>query len=117
MRVELYIDDFICVGSDESTCNICYLTLIELIESLGLIVNFKKVCAPTQRMAFLGVVIDCSLRTLSLPDEKVCDLKLLLVETEKKRKITKQNLQRVLGKLNWASRVVKGGRTFYEKID
>jgi hypothetical protein len=50
--VRSYIDDFVCVGNDELSCKLCYEELIRLLESLGLIINWKKVCAPTRCMTF-----------------------------------------------------------------
>ena len=40
----------------------------------------------------------------------------LLTGTSSKRKCTKLHLQRLLGKLNWAARVVRGGRTFLRRL-
>ena len=114
--VEAYIDDFVCVGIDRLSCQACYDALIALIQSLGLEVNWHKAVGPYRCMTFLGVYIDCVERTLSLPLNKLADLKKLLVSFAKRTKVTKVELQRVLGKLNWASRVIKGGRVFMRRL-
>jgi hypothetical protein len=114
--VRSYIDDFVCVADDEISCLACYHALIELIESLGLEVNYNKVCLPQRVITFLGVVIDCNRRSLSLPDFKIQELKVLLSKLFNKKKVTKLELQKILRKLNWASRVIKGGRTFMRRL-
>jgi hypothetical protein len=98
------------------SCTECYNMFIELIESLGLVLNYGKVCAPTRVMTFLGVSIDYVARTLSLPQGKIVDLKLMKCEMMKSKKVTKLKLQRALGKLNRVARVVKGGRTFMRRF-
>lgn len=56
------------------------------------------------------------LRQLCLPDSKLCELRQLLSDTLLKRSITKRELQSLVGKLNFAARVVFGGRTFLRRI-
>jgi hypothetical protein len=97
--VRSYIDDFVCVGKDEVTCKRCYDELIRLLESLDLLINWKKVCAPTRFMTFLGVVINCQSRTLALPDVKVSELLDLLTKLVQKSRVTKLTLL----KKYWAS--------------
>ena len=55
-------------------------------------------------------------RQLTLPEHKLCELGLLLRETTAKRSITKRDLQSLVGKLNFAARVVFGGRTFLRRM-
>jgi hypothetical protein len=111
-----YIDDMLCVGESELECQLCLDTLVSLVESLGLVINWSKVCAPTRKLTFLGVVLDCDSRTLALPTEKVIELKATLFKWRFLKKVTKLQLQKICGKLNWASRVVRGGRTFTRRL-
>ena len=59
-------------------------------------------------LTFFGVHIDCVARVLSLPASKLSQFKILLASWQFKEKVTKKPLQSLLGKLNWASRVVLG---------
>jgi hypothetical protein len=103
-----YLDDMLCIGESELSCRLCLDTLIDLVESLGLRVNWKKVSGPARKLVFLGINVDCENRTLSLSSEKNSKLKELLV--------SKLMLQKLIGKLSWASRVVRGGRTFLRRL-
>lgn len=111
-----YIDDFLVIGSDKSSCQAALDYLLEIIPSLGLEVNFDKVDLPSEVLTFLGVKIDCASRTLALPDRKLAETKLLIKESLRKRRFTKKDLQRLIGKLSWCSRVVLGGRTFLRNL-
>ena len=91
--------------------------LIVLVESLGFKVNWDKVAQPAEIMTFLGVKLNCVERSLSLPDNKLSELKSLLNVWVTQSKVTKKELQRMIGKLCWCARVVRGGQTVYEKFD
>ena len=65
---------------------------------------------------FLGVTIDCVTRTLSLPSKKLRELLDFIESWDDRRKVTKLEVQRMVGKLNWAARVIRGGRTFMRAL-
>ena len=74
--------------------------------------SWTKVIGPTQHVTFLGVDIDISDCTLSLGHEKLSKLHGILETFEAKRRAAKGQLQALAGSLNWACRVVRGGRFF-----
>ena len=53
---------------------------------------------------------------LSLPQDKLTETKLLVDQFLKRKRASKRQLQQLAGKLNWACRVVHGGRTFLRRI-
>ena len=111
-----YLDDFLIFGDSKHECELAYSELILLLGELGFSINWEKAVAPTQRLTFLGIEIDTVLRQLILPESKLCELRALLGETLTKRSITKRDLQSLVGKLNFAARVIFGGRTFLRCI-
>ena len=111
-----YLDDFLIIGDSKHECELAYSELILLLGELGFSINWEKAVAPTQRLTFLGIEIDTVLRQLILPESKLCELRALLGETLTKRSITKRDLQSLVGKLNFAARVIFGGRTFLRRI-
>ena len=114
--VVYYMDDFLIIGKNKVDCKLGYDTIQRLVSSLGFEINYDKLVEPCQKLTFLGIEIDSKLRTLSLPANKLSELKLLLGEWSKKKKATKRELQVLVGKLNWASRVIYGGRTFLRRL-
>ena len=111
-----YIDDFMIIASCKVECELALKCLTNLVEELGFTVNWDKVALPSQTMTFLGVHIDCIQRVLSLPQDKLAEVKTLLVLWSHKVKCTKLELQSLIGKLSWCSRVVRGGRTFIRNL-
>lgn len=112
-------DDVLIIGDSKHECEWPYRELIRLLGELGFSINWDKAVAPTQRLTFLGIGIDTVLRQLSLPESKLCELRALLGETLTKRSITKRDLQllqSLVGKLNFAARVIFGWRTLMRRI-
>ena len=75
-----------------------------------------KLVPPTQRLVFLGVQLDTLLCQMSLPQPKLQDLQTLVSHFSTKHCANKKQLQQLAGKVNWACRVVFGGRTFLRRI-
>jgi hypothetical protein len=65
---------------------------------------------------FLGVEIDSVMGELRLPLKKLQEFRLLVNEIMPLRRISLRRLQALAGKLNWASSVVRGGRTYLRRI-
>ena len=88
-----YLDDMICVAETELECYHVFNTLIDLVESLGLNINWSKVTQPTQDIVFLGVGINSVTRKLTLPEKKLAELKMLVEQWSVKKRTTKKELQ------------------------
>ena len=114
--VVCYLDDYLIIDGDKNNCQKGYELLLGVLQKLGFDVNFNKVQEPVQRITFLGIEIDSVNSTLSLPKNKLAELKGELVKWKTKSKATKRELQQLIGKLNWAAKVVKGGRTFLRRL-
>jgi hypothetical protein len=111
-----YIDDFFIAAPTYNECNYWMSVLIKLIPNLGFLVSWKKVVGPTQRLTFLGVQIDTTQCTLSLDNEKLQKLHSELEQFKKRKRASKQQLQSVAGKLNWACQAIRGGSFFLRRI-
>jgi hypothetical protein len=92
------------------------MTILELVDSLGLDINPEKTAEPCQKVTFLGVEIDAIKHTLSLAPKKLIEIKALVKFWSTKTTTTKKELQSFLGKLNWCTRVVSGGRSFLRNL-
>ena len=111
-----YLDDFLLIEDTYERCLQDFNTLIELLQNLGFSINWGKVIYPCQRLIFLGIEIDTILRRLILPQWKIAEIREILLFSLSKDKLTKRELQSIIGKLNFASRVIYGGRTFLRRI-
>jgi hypothetical protein len=115
-KMVAYLDDFLLIGDTFEECDNSWKSLKELLTSLGFPLNDKKLIAPVQKLDFLGITIDTKSCTLSLPNEKLVDIRVTLREFLCKNRLTKLQLQRIAGKLNFAAKCVRGARTFLRRI-
>ena len=111
-----YIDDYLVISDSYDKCLDDLRKLITLLRELGFSINYDKVVGPSQRLTFLGIVLDTNTMTLELPGDKLNDLSLQLREFYVKDKVTKQQLQSLGGKLNWCTQVIYGGRYHMRRI-
>ena len=114
--VTVYLDDFFIAAPSFSQCLEAYNSLISLLRKLGFWINWSKVCDPSTRMTFLGVVIDSVNGTLSLEDAKVQDLCGCLQEFQQRVRASRRQLESLAGRLSWAANVIPWGRTHLRPI-
>ena len=112
----VYLDDFLIVGETKEACQLAFDTLITLLQHLGFEISWRKVIRPTQKLVFLGIEIDTFACTIALPQDKLLLLKEFLIDFSSKCRASKRQLQKLAGKLNWACKVIYGGRTFLRRI-
>ena len=81
VRMILYLDDFLILGSTYQEAQSHTAMAVSLLESLGFTVNLEKSCLiPAKIITFLGFVIDSTVEALSLPQEKVAKVKSLFLK-------------------------------------
>ena len=68
------------------------------------------------KLTFLGVQLDSVSCTMTLPAKKLAEFQTLVRSFLNKRRASKNQLQRLAGKLNWACRVIYGRRTFLRRV-
>ena len=114
--VVVYLDDFLVIGKSHSECQTAYNVLCELLVSLGFQLSSSKVVPPCQCLTFLGVQFDTICLSLSLPVKKLTDLRAVITTFLQRTRASKRQLQQLAGRLNWACKVVYGGRTFLRRV-
>ena len=114
--VVVYLDDFLIIESSYSRCLEAQKVLIALLRELGFAIAWEKVEGPTQSLTFLGIEIDTVRDLLVLPEKKLKEFETLVSEVLMCQRISLKKLQSLAGKLNWASSVVRGGRTYLRRI-
>ena len=112
----VYLGDLLIIAPILEECQQAFGVLCKLLCNLGFQISPGKVVPPSQLFTFLGIQIDTVNLELSLPQEKLVETKALVQEFSHKKRANKHQLQCLAGKLNRASRVVYGGRTFLRRI-
>ena len=71
VRMIIFLDDILLLAPTVETMNQHARMTISLLESLGFLINYKKsTLFPTQRILFLGMLIDSTTMEFILPTEK-----------------------------------------------
>ena len=103
-----YSDD---IGGCEDTlerATEAYDALGNLFTDLGLKESASKAHPPSTSMPYLGIQFDTVKMTMSIPPDKICEVREEVSLWMKKSFVTKKTLQQLLGKLFWVSRCVQG---------
>jgi hypothetical protein len=115
-NIIVYLDDFLIVQDDYSTCLKAQHTLIRLLMELGFSIAWQKVEGPSQDIVFLGVKINSCEMTIGLPQQKISELQALLSLFAVRKRASCKQLQSLAGKLNWACQVIRGGRAYLRAV-
>jgi hypothetical protein len=90
--------------------------LIALLRRLGFAIAWDKVEGPSRNMIFLGIEIDTVSGLFTLPERKLIEFHELVMDILARSRVSLKQLQALAGKLNWASSVVRGGRSYLRRI-
>lgn len=115
-KIVVYLDDFLIIARTKEECMYFLNCLIKLVRELGFSVAWDKIEGPSQRLKFLGIILDSKTLHISLPLDKVNEFKDFVVITAQRQRVSLRRLQKLAGKLNWATIVLRGGRIYTRKI-
>ena len=111
-----YVDDLGGVEKDKERATAAYKKLEWLLTDLGLEESTKKAEPPSTSMVYLGVQFDSIRMTMSVPPDKITEIKAEIGRWARKTTITKKELQSLLGKLFWVAKVVQHARPFMGRL-
>ena len=111
-----YSDDIGGVEKTLSRATESYNALGSLLSDLGLMESASKAHPPCTSMPYLGIQFDTIAMTMSIPGEKLEEVRDLISLWLKKTYATKKSLQQLLGRLHWVSRCVKFSRGFLGRL-
>ena len=116
--VLVYLDDWLIWGRTRDECQRATKLTLEVLQRRGFVVNWDKShLEPTQCLEWLGIQWDASRGTLSLPRDKVLsfgkDLRMLL----RRRSISRREIERMFGKLQFAALIDPVGRALLKSLN
>ena len=110
-----YIDDYLIFGTKQQ-CTAAFHRLHELLDELGFTISHHKTVAPCNKVICLGILIDSENFTMSVPPEKLDEIRSVVCKWENKSLCTKNQLQSLLGHLLYVSKCVKYARFFINRL-
>ena len=110
-----YIDDFVGYGTPDVVRH-SYDCLRNVLERLGLTISEKKLVPPSTKAVCLGILIDTIKGTVSIPDEKFCQIIQTVIDCQDKDRCSKRQLQSLLGQLLYIHKCVRPARIFLNRM-
>ena len=103
-----YLDDYFTVGLPSSP--LCASQVDKPTSQAD------KLEGPTSRLVSLGILIDSTVMECSLPPDKLSELVAELLTWSSRKKCIKRELLSLIGKLNFACRIIPAGRIFLRRL-
>ena len=93
--------DMLLICKTKEECIIGLSVLINLLRELGFSISWKKVTKISQQVTFLGVNLDSVKMEISLPEEKIQNIRDILSSFREKKRASKTQLSVLAGKMNF----------------
>ena len=110
-----YVDDFLGAEEKEKIQQ-AFQHLNDLLNTLQVDAAPEKTIPPTTRLEFLGVTFDSEKMTIEVTQDRVQDMLTELNTWNTKTKASRKEVESLIGKLQFASKCIKPGRTFIARL-
>ena len=114
-----YLDDFLFISPSREQSAADLSIAINVLQEYGLIVNQQKTEGPAQQIQFLGIQLDSVNQILSVSDERVNEMILLLnqhISTPVSAPVLVKDIMSFVGKLSFVSQILIAARPFMRRL-
>ena len=111
-----YIDDFLSISWDLPTAEHRHSSARQVCNKLGIPLADDKYSEISSIIIFLGIELDTIKREARLPTARLKILQEVLAGFQPSSKVSRTDLDSLLGHLSHAAKVVKWGRTFCQRL-
>ena len=112
-----YLNNYFTVGPPSSPlCASQVDIMVKTADRLGIPLAPDKLEGPTSCLVCLGILTDSTLMECSLPRDKLSELVAELHTWSSRKKCIKRELLSLIGKLNFACRIIAAGRIFLRRL-
>ena len=115
-RVLAYVDDFCGIHASIAGATAAFISFSNLTDVLGLKLADDKSAPPSTSMEWLGFLFDSENMSVTIPPIKLQEIIDLAVVWAEKKRASRQDLQRLAGKLNHVSQCILPARKFMARI-
>lgn len=113
-----FIDDCYLQGQSIEECKKNILSTVNLFQKLGFTIHDgKSVLVPTQKLKYLGFILDSKKMTVTLSEDKINKIKSACLGLMQKKVFSVRELAQVIGKLVAAFPGVKWGPLHYRQLE
>lgn len=118
ITVIIYLDDILVMARSEFECKKNTQRAIDILKSLGFIINFNKSnLSPSRYCKFVGFIIDSQNMQLCLPTDKRYKIKELVRNFIKKKSCKIEEMAKLSGVLASSCLGVKYGWLYYKSLE
>lgn len=119
--IVVYVDDFLVVADTEIACQAALDALLSLLEELGFTASPKKTVLPSQRLTFLGLLLESNCdgqgrMQVTVPHDKLVKARELAIGLCNRHTISCTELQRALGYFNHLAQAVFSARVYLRRL-
>ncbi len=111
-----YLDDYILICASREEAIASLNILVAVVEAAGFTVQWAKTEGPFQIGEFLGFVLDVEKKELRISTQRMGDMLEELHTWLTRPTASKKDLQHIVGKLQFASKVVRDGKHFMRRL-
>lgn len=112
----IYLDDIILLSANKHQAEADHTYAKQLLQSLGLPIAAEKIQAPARAVEWLGININSSDMTISIPIKKVAETMRVVKKHHSRRSISKRDLQSLIGRLIHIAKCVAPARLFVSRL-
>ena len=117
IRALIWLDDILVISSSYSSCIRDRDIVMDLLVNLGFQLNMEKsVLIPTERVIYLGMVIDSLTMTFSLPEEKVSAIVQKATLLKNKNQVSVREIYQFIGMCSATRLAVKEAPIHYRQL-
>ena len=110
------LDDFIFISANKSTCFTDLNNFLHMCQEIQVPIKQEKTVTPQTQLEAHGILLDSVQWQAKLPTEKLQKCTHLLKTFSHKHKTTLQQLQSLIGTLQFACKVISPGRAFLRRL-
>ena len=117
LRILTFLDDIIILNQNQDVLIQDRDSIIWLLQHLWFIINWgKSSLSPSQRVEYLGLIIDSETMTLTLPEKKVQDLQTECRLILNRQTVSVRALSKLIGKLSASVMAILPAPLHYRKL-
>ncbi|XP_023930587.1 uncharacterized protein LOC112041495 [Lingula anatina] len=110
------LDDFFIAANTKDSCEEHLSKFLDTCNDLGIPMSKEKTTKPATTISFAGIELDSVAYEARLPSDKITNCLSLIEHNRTKKKITLQELQSIIGTLNFCCYIIPSGRAFLRRL-